>query len=350
MYSREFMEPPEKVVLKGKANFGTYKGVSKIIDICDLRAPYANLPLPPFLTNIFIKSKLIYFFNLEKYIGMTSFIDFKIFGVANVALWNKETGKKNSYNVIMPLRRRFVPKKTIDGSCTSFLSQRHIRISWGRQHEHHSLSFRLKGDNARPSANGFVYSPIQDKMHCDLMFVNPSPVKSRCKATWLTTMQIRGLIKVGNEPSDDSSGIGAMLLTRAYHGLRTVTTIACVMGTYKSKNFVLELSASTLDANDSDRYNDNAIITDGEATALPPVYMTHSFGKKQAWTIQDTESMVDLTFNPISITSRQISIFPSKTSATVIYGTYEGIILDKNGEKIVLKKTPGIIHENIMRL
>ncbi len=350
MYSRDFKEPPQQVIHKGKAEFGTFRGVSSKIDIRDLRSPYANLPLPSFLTNIFIKSNLYYFFNLKNYIGVTGFIDFKVFGIANIILWNKESGKKYSYNVVMPLRRRFVPKKTTDGSCTSFWSKRHIRISWGRQHEHHSLSFRLKGDKLRPSANGFIYSSIQDSMHCDLMFVNPSPVKSRCKATWLTTMKINGHIKIDSEDSEDSEGTALMLLTRAYHGLKNLTSIACAMGTIGDKEFVFELTTSTLDAADSDNYNDNALIINGEATALPPVYMTHSFGKDKQWIIQDTESMIDLTFNPVSISRREINVFPSKTATTVIYGLFDGVLLDKNGEKLILKKIPGLIHENMMRL
>lgn len=350
MYSREFKDPPEQVVTKGKAAFGTYNGVPKKIDIRDLHAPFAQLPMPSFITNLFIKSNLFYFFDQEKYIGITGFADFKVFGLATVTIWNKETGKKYSYHTIMPLRKRFVPKKTSEASCTSFSKARHIRISWGRKHEHHSLSFRLKGNSAKPAVNGFIYSSFNDQMHGDFLFVNPSPVKSRCKATWFTTMQTHGLIKVGSEHSDDSNGLGAMLLTRAYYNFRNKTTITCAMGEVNSKKIIFELTASSLDAADADRYNDNVLIVDGEESALPPVYMTHSFGKDKAWTIQDTESMIDLTFNPISLSSRQISVFPSRNSYTMIYGTFEGVLLDKNGTKYNLKKLPGILYDNFMRL
>jgi len=350
MYSRELKEPPKHIINKGKATFGTFAGVPKEIDIRGLRSPYGNIPLPPFISNIRIKSTLSYFFNLEKYIGYTGFADFKVFGFATVCLWNKDTGKKYSYHVLMPVRRRFVPKKTAKGSCTSFLKSRHIRISWGHEYHNHSTSFRLKGDSARPAAEGFIYSLANDEIHNDLLFVNPSPVKSRCKATWLCSLQLHGKIKIGEDAVSESDGLGAMLLTRSYIKARNYTTTICALGNVADKKLILEITSSSLDAADSDKYNDNALILNGEATTLPPVYMTHSFGKHKQWIIQDTESMVDLTFNPISINNRNISMLPIRSSYKMIYGTLNGVVLTKDGEKINLKNFPAIIYDNLLRM
>ena len=78
MYSRNFQNPPEAIVQKGKANFGTYNNISPRIDIKGMRAPYAGLPLPVFISNLRIKSRLDYVFETKNFIGFTEFFDFKI--------------------------------------------------------------------------------------------------------------------------------------------------------------------------------------------------------------------------------------------------------------------------------
>ena len=81
MYSREFSEPPKQIIQKGKAEFGTYEGVSAKIDIKGMRAPYAGIPLPHFISSLRIKSRLNYAFSLDKFIGLAAFIDFKFIGL-----------------------------------------------------------------------------------------------------------------------------------------------------------------------------------------------------------------------------------------------------------------------------
>ena len=57
-------------------------------------SPYAGIPLPTFLSRLRIKSRLNYIFSLDKIFGRVDFFDFKVFGLAEVILWEKETSKK----------------------------------------------------------------------------------------------------------------------------------------------------------------------------------------------------------------------------------------------------------------
>lgn len=350
MYIRDFHEPPEQIVHNGKAEFGSFEGVSDKIDIKGMRAPYAGLPLPSFISSLRIKSRLNYAFSLEKMIGLASFIDFKVIGLGEITLWNKENGKKYVYHTIMPPRRRFVPNKTTRGICACYNKKRFLKISWGRSHQHHALTFKLKGDNARPDVEGYVYSPLEDKMHHDLMFVCPSPASSRCSATWISTMSVQGQITVNNEAADDSKGLATMVLNRAYYKFHSNQDFTYGIGKVKEKSVIFNLSSSNLDAADSDTYNNNCLIVDGQATALPPVYMTHPFGLSKQWIIQDTDNMVDLTFTPVSLNNRTFNIIALRTSYTTMYGTFDGVLLTKDGEKITLKSFPGILQKGMLRL
>ena len=350
MYSRKFTEAPEHLVQNGKAKFGSFTEVSPKIDIRGMRAPYAGVPLPSIISNLRIKSRLEYLFNLEKFIGISKFYDFKAIGLGEIIFWNKETGKKYVYHTIMPPRRRFVPTLTKRGICACYRKSRFIKISWGREHQHHALTFKVKGDSARPNAEGFVYSPMQDDMHTDCLFNCPSPSFSRCNATWVSTMNMQGQITINGETADESTGLGMMVLNRAYYKMHSKSTSTYGIGTVKGIKLEFYLKTSNMDAADSDTYNCNVLIVDGKKTALPPVYMTHPFGIEKNWIIQDTESMVDLTFTPVSTNSRTLNLIALRTTYNTMYGTFEGVLLTENGEKIILKNFPGVLEKGMLRL
>lgn len=350
MYLRTLKNLPELIIQNGKANFGTYNGITQKLDIRGMHAPYAGIPLPAFISNLRIKSKLTYVFALDKYIGKTDFFDFKVIGLAQIVFWNKETGKKNVYHVIMPTRRRFVPVKTNRGICASYRKSRYLKISWGRQHQHHAMSFKVKGDSVRANAEGYFYSPMQDMMHNDTLFVSPAPTSSRCSATWVTPMSIQGHIAINNEQADDSNGLALMLMNRTYYKSHSRTNIAYGLGNIKGKNIIFVIKTSNMDAHDADNYCQNLLTVDGENTILPPVYITHPFGIDKNWIIQDTENMIDLTFTPVNVNSKTVNLIALRSEYSDIYGTFEGVLLTKSGEKIVLKNFPGILYKNIVRL
>ena len=350
MYTRELVEAPDKLIKNGKAQFGTYKGVSPKIDIKGMFAPYAGLPVPTFLSNLRIKSRLNYVFSIDSYFGKASFMDFKIIGICEIFFWNKQTGKKYVYHEIMPPRRRLIPLLTTRGICASYRKSRFLKISWGRQHQHHAMTFKMKGDSARPSAEGYFFSPIEDDMHCDVMLVNPSPTSSRCLATWLSSMSIKGHLTLNKEEADDSQGLAMMNLNRAYFKLRSKATLLYGLDSVNDKKIAFFIKTSNMDAADADSYNENILFVNGEATPLPPVYITHPFGLDDKWIIQDTENMIDLTFHPLSRTSKTLNLVALRTSYNTLYGSFEGVLLTKDGEKISLKGFPGIIYKNLLRL
>lgn len=350
MYSRLIKEPPVQIIENGKAHFGTFMAPTAKIDIRGMRAPYAGIPLPNIISNLRIKSRLNYFFTLENFFGLVEFLDFKIIGISQIILWNKTNGKRYVYHSIMPARRRFVPTTSTRGICASYRKSRFIKISWGRKHQHHALTFKVHGRNIRPDIQGYVYSPMEDSMHKDLLFVNPSPSSSRCSATWFTSMSVKGELSINNKQVEDSQGLAAMLLNRTYYKFRSKTTIACAMGNIKNKNIIFCLKSSNMDAADSDTYNDNILIVDGKETVLPPVYITHSFGVEYDWVIQDTESMIDLNFKPVSVATRTMNIIGLRSFRNCVFGFFEGALLTKDGEKISLKDFPAVLFENSVRL
>ncbi len=350
MYSRSFSAAPKKIVENGKAHFGTYSGVSQRFDIKGMRAPYAGVPLPPVISDIRIKSRLNYYFSIEKYIGLVEFFDFKIIGLAEICFWDKTNGKKYVYHSIMPTRRRFIPKNTDKGICASFRRSRYIRISWEKEHANKSMRFHVRHNSCWPDSEGWFHSIRQDPMREDMSFVCPSPTTSRCSALWLSTMKINGHLAIKGSEPDNSCGLALMAMNRFYSKSRSLSLRMCGMGNINGKDIIFYISTTSIDSADPDKYNSNILVIDGVKTALPSVVATHPFGLNKNWIIQDTESMIDLTFTPSSLYKRSLNLIALRTANWHINGTFEGVLLDKDGNKIQLKNFEGMLTRSSLRI
>ena len=350
MYSRSFDAPPVRIVEYGKAHFGTYAGVSPRFDIKGMRAPYAGIPLPSIISDIRIKSRLNYYFSIEKYIGLVEFFDFKIIGLAEICFWDKTNGKKYVYHSIMPTRRRFIPKNTDKGICASYKKSRYIKISWEKEHASKAMRFHVKHNSGWPDSEGWFHSIREDSMRDDMSFVCPSPTTSRCWAMWLSTMKINGHLAIKGAEPDNSSGLALMTMNRFYSKTLSKSLRVCGMGNLDGKDIIFYITTTTSDAADPDKYNSNILEIDGQKTALPSVVATHPFGLNKKWIIQDTESMIDLTFTPDSVYWRSLNLIALRSANWHIYGTFEGVLLDKDGNKIQLKSFPGMLTRASMRV
>lgn len=354
VYSRDIKKAPQSVVRKGKIHFGSFEGEPPNLDIRGVRAPFAGIPLPGMLSRFRIKSRLTYLFSVDNYIGMADFFDDKIFGLAEVIFWDRETGKKLAYHTFMGPRRRFVPVNTKEASCTSFGKTRYVRIAWSRIRDRISLSFVVKGSPFRPAAKGLFVASFQ-KNRRELLFVNPAPTIQRCSATWLIPLKLSGGIATAKhrrliKTIPVAEGTGLLLMNRTYLKMHSSAEMMFGLTSIDGKNVQFHFANSDYDAVDEDTFNDNFLSFGTQITPMPSIVITHPFGIEKKWIVQDTENMVDLTFTPVSVNTRTLNIIIMRKAYTAIYGTFEGILMTKDGEKLALKECPGIVRKNLLRL
>ena len=355
MYTRLLEKVPKKIVHNGKIQFGTFSGVTDYLDIRGVRAPFAGIPTSRFLSNFRIKSRLTYVFSLPDYIGLVEFFDDKAFGLAEVIYWNKETNQKLAYHTFMGPRRRFVPVNTSAAACISFAKTRYIKVNWNRKRAKSVLSFTVRGDKFRPASKGKFISHISPDKQSELLTVCPAAIHQRCSATWFVPMNITGGIATAKHRRQikelpQTKGQALMLVNRTYLRFHSSSELMVGFFEYEGKKITFTFSSTSQAALDGDRYNENMLSVDGDITAMPPVCITHPFGIQKKWIVQDTESMVDLSFMPVSCSSRTLNIIVMRNAYTTIYGNFEGVLLTKNGEKIVLKNCFGIVKKSMLRL
>lgn len=355
MYTREIMDTPESLVKNYKPVFGTFKGHPKRLDIRGVFKPYGTIPLPTFITNLRIKSRLTFSFDIGEYIGRITFVDAKIIGYSEVIFWNKSTNQKFVYHSVMSMRKRFVPHDLEFASTSSYSKKRYARISWDRAHGKLSAVFDLKGDSVRPSAHGAISADFSDRQFAELTCSRPNPTSRRCSAIYNSTLPSHGTITLAykngqTRTMEDSAGVACFDISRTYMKFRSHGEFVQGFGISKGRDIAFRIAAESHDAADTDKYNLNVLFCDGKVTPLPPVVITHNMGMDNLWVIQDTENMVDLTFTPISSNLKKISAIILRTVYRSVYGTFEGTVVTADGEKITFKSLPGLAENYLIRL
>ena len=355
VYTRPITELPKALVKDGKPVFGTFAGHPMRLDIRGVKNPLGPMPLPTFITNLRIKSRLSFFFSLDEYIGCIDFFDAKIFGFAEVNFWHTGTKQRFTYRSVMGPRKRFVPHKLNAAATSSLKKSRYIRISWDRDHDRLSVIFNLAGNRVRPSANAAMIAHFSDNSCAELTSVIPSPTSRRCSACTVVALPVHGAITLvphheHPKTMKDTEGFAFLDINRTYMRFRTHGEFVTAFGMVGQKQVWFRIAASSQDAVDTESYNSNVLFFEGTTTPLPPVVITHPYGIMNKWIIQDTENMIDLTFTPLSESLHKLSIFVLRTQYHTIYGTFEGTLLTADGEKISFKALPGLTKKYLIRL
>ena len=350
------VEPPPALVKNGKALFGTFSGHVSRLDIRGLHSPFGGVPLPVFISNFRIKSSLLFTFNAGSYQGLISFFENKIFGLVEIDLWNRETGRKYTYKNLMGPRHRFIPHNLEQGFCASFNSRRYVRISWDHKRDRISIIFNLKGSSVRPSIQAALTGHFSDPASGEVTHCVPIKSRRRCCASYFTTQKLRGTLTIGKTKKTAGQVINVenetscFSIKRAYYGYRTQEQKIFASGDFNGKSVSFSLN-NLLDSQSlQEAVNQNVLFVDGVCTTLPPVKMTQPFGLSKKWIIQDTENMVDLTFEPVSKISRELSLFAFKIVIQNLYGKFEGVLKTKDGEDIKLSGFCGVAREQLLRV
>lgn len=352
MYSQPIGPAPEKIVQDGKPVFGTFDSLPKKLDIKGIPSPFGGIPMPSFLSRLRIRARAIYVFSFGEYLGTIDFFDGKLLNMAEFSLWNTKCGTKHIYRNFLGARRKLVPTKLEKGQILSPSPVRHIRLSWNHPENRFSAAVNVRGFRHRPEINLSATGNFNDALANEIISVKPAPTKRRPSATWYASIPVKGTLEIkGNEKiKKTSSGAGLLFVNRSYYNFITHGENITAAGILGDRQITLRLSTTSLDAANTEKYNDNALFADGKCTKLPPVTITHPFGIAKDWIIQDYKSMVDLTFVPQTSSSRKADFIIVKGSYDTIFGFLNGTLLDAEGNKISVKDFPAVAKRSRIRL
>lgn len=353
MYTRELVPPPDKIIKDGKPVFGSFSAAPDRLDISDITNHFHDLPLLPIFSNFRIRANISFSFITDAYIGIVELLDVKYYDFAEVILWNRETGKRHSYRSVFGMRR-LLSKNLNKAICSTYQQDRYVRISWDRSKNRLSLYFNVKGDSTKPSLTGAFLIKLDSPTYAEIFSVTPAPTKRRCSASLCGAGELKGSLTnltsgAFHKCAEDNCS-GLFIYRRAYYKLRSKLEELTATGTLNGQKLSFHIAASSISATDNASYNENVLYTDKEITPLPPVTITHPFGIEGKWIIQDTESMIDLFFEPVSVCHRIDSMLILRSDYHIMYGMFSGDLKKKDGTVIHLKDFPGIVRKQSLRM
>jgi hypothetical protein len=352
-YERTLKDAPEKLVKNGKVQFGSFSKPPKSLDINGMKYPFGVLPLPTFITNLRIRSNLSFSFSTSEYYGTIDILDAKLFGLCEVNIWNKKTLQRYSYKNIMLLIRRLIKKDLEKGFCYTYSKRRDIKISWNKEKKYFYVYLDLKGDSVRPNFMGSFSAPYTNDIP-SLTSVLPAPTKRRCYVSFQQPVSLEGGICPTRGKMNPFYLIQKtqtlFVLTKAYYKTRVLNNFISGIGKVGEDEICFRIADTSILPTDKDTYNENVLFVNNEITPLPPATVAHPFGRMKKWSIQDTESMIDLVFTPASASQRLISVFLLHAQYFTVFGTFDGVLVTKDGKSITLKDFPGIINNQRIRL
>jgi len=357
LYTREIKAAPDKLIVNGKPVFGTFGKHPYRLDIRGVKNPFGIMPVPTIITNLKIKSKIRFTFSMDDFEGFIIIFNLKIFGLVEVCLWNKKTNQKYNYRTITGPKTRFIPHNLEKASSSVLIRRRFLKISWDRPKNYFHVFFTMHGGRTvRPTISGSINMNFSDPSCCELTNVCPSPVMSRCSATYSLASTVDCKLSLNSRNKNEkpviyqSTGTALFEMNRTYVKFHHTGEYVTACGEVDGKPLIFCISSTSQDAVNTDLYNSNVLFYNGSVTPLSPAVITHPFGVREKWIIQDTENMIDLTFTPRSDNITNANLLVLRTETHAIYGTFEGTLMTSCGEKISFKNLPGLSRKYLIRL
>lgn len=342
LYTRELKPAPDYPVVNGIPEFGSFSGPFGHFDIRGMKRPYGDFPIPGFITNVRIMETLRFLFCDEDNIGEIEIFNAGYFSFMETTLWNRKTKHRIAYRRILPPGRIKFPLSFANTVTACRVPGRFVKIHARLQKKLIHADFDFVGSDARPPCEARLEMNLSASGFAELSSLIPYKVKRRSLVSYQVTAPLHGWIGTGYDDHQimEQTGIGFFDVRKAYYSLRTKGSSVIGMGRIDGRLISFQLANPV--SHDSARYNDNVLFIDGKVWPLPSVRITRPYGVQDDWVIQDTESMVDLVFSPISDSARKLSAFVVRTDYHTVYGTFDGVLLTGDGEKITLRAIPGI--------
>ncbi len=350
-YTRIITPAPRKPVERGRPLFGSYSGMFHNFDIRGLKNPYGRLPSPSFITDLRVIDTLRLVFCDEHILGAIEFFYGGYFSYMETMFWLRQTNRQFAYRQILPAGFMHLPHYIPYSVAACRVRRRYVRLfsrlSKGMLH----ADFDFLGSRGRPTCEGRLDFDACNPECTDYSAVIPYFVNRRCEAVYLRSFRSTGWISFGSDwdiQLDKKTAAGFLDFRQAYIGLRTRRAFLIGLGYLDGVQVSFQLSDST--STDKYAYNDNMLFFGGKRIPLPPVRISRPYGSGEQWIIQDTENMVDLTFNPATVLHRKLNAFVCKTDYKIICGTFDGFFLTPEGQEIKLKAFTGLGKRIRMRI
>ena len=349
MYTRPILQHGESLVNDRTFRFGTFDSPFERVNMLDVHKPF-HYPIPRWLKWMRVKEWQAFQVGNADFFMFAVLFNAKLFSMAFFSFWDRAERKKYMLRHLLPAGLIHIPS-TLTSSAAKYDFLGFSMDALGKLDENHvvlDLSIRDKRDIKSLEAEiSLNHSPKAAKPIVTCMPLG----MNRAVYTHKAMMPASGsLIMNGKEflMSEDDT-IGIMDFHKGYYPFQMEYDWVTGFG-HDAKGRRIGFNLTDNQVKDQYSYNENCLWIDANMFPLPPVKITRPAGLRKTWNIQDTEGMVDLTFEPETMNSLSVNggLFAADFNGP--FGSFSGTIVSPKGTKIDCDQLYGMGEKQYLRI
>jgi hypothetical protein len=277
-------------------------------------------------------------------------VNVKLFRMAQVFLFDRETGETLKYQKIIPFGGWKLPHElynsAVDSHSLGFFFRIHSWLDAGAV----QLDLNIAARARKPAFTAHLKYKLRKKNVCPLV-VNLGFSERRCVYAYKALAAVRGDVAIGKKRiSLNPSRTSGFFFD--FKGLYPylMQSIWCTASGFDGEGRHIGFTVAENQTRESRRNNENALWVDGELSLLPAVRITMPAGIKSEWIIQDLEGMVDLVFTPKEHLRSGYNVILSRADLETPLGYYNGMVMSSRGEQIPIRNMFGTGEKLFLRV
>jgi hypothetical protein len=349
MYTREILSSRAAPVENGKPIPGTWEKAFDGVDLLEIKRPF-SFPLPRGLRNLRVKEWESFAMQDDHIYLEAVLANIKYYCIAQVLLYDKETGERLRFNKIIPFSGWHLPRSLWNSAVYSSSYGFFFRIHSWLDANTVEMDLDIEATRKRPSFTAHL--------EYDLSYLNAAPMvvnlpfsDRRCMYAYKTLSAVRGDMVFGRRhiSLDPVKAVGIFRDYKGYFPYRMRSIWCSAFGNTEKLRFGFSIAENQ--TRETFKNNENVLWQEGRRTTpLPPVYITIPKEDDADWVIQDVEGMVDLTFTPREQVRSSFNLFLTRWEYHTPLGYYNGMLVNSEGEQIPVRNLWGVGEKLYLRV
>ena len=349
MYTRAIQNPRGSPIENGAPLTGTWNSAFAQVDLLSVQRPY-SWPLPRWVRDHRIKEWESFsvqddHFFLEALLG-----NFKLFHLAQVFLYDKETERNYVYRKLLPGNRWRMPRSLNHGLVECHSSDFLFRIHTWLNADTIKLDLDIGAAKRQPDFTAHLAYSLGSG-DVTPVAVSLNFTERRNMYAYKALAAVRGDLVLGDRhiSLDPAHCMGIFRDYKGFFPYRMRGVFCGGMG-FDAEGRRYGFHIVENQAKETHKNNENALWVNGSFTPLPPVRITMPGGPESDWVIQDLEGMVDLVFTPREINRFGVNFVITSGDFIAPIGYYNGALVSGNNEQIQVRNQWGIGEKLYLRV
>lgn len=316
---------------------GTWNRAFSSVDFLDIRRPY-RWPLLRWAREGRLKEWESFVVQNRRYHLDAFLANLKYFRIAQLVLYDKESGERFRFRRILPLGGWKMPRNLYNDSIDSHSRNFFFRIHNWLDADTIEIDLNIDKRGRQPAfAARLTFEASFDPL-VSASFLENLPVYSYKILAPVRGDMVWGGRHIVFRPEETT---GFFRDSKGFYRYLSLL-VWCTAAGFDEEGRRCGFSLAGRPAGETDDNNENVFWTDGEMTPLPPVHITMPQGIQEPWVIQDLEGMVDLSFNS-KVPARSafnLAVFGAEYQTPL--GHFSGFLLNLNGRRVQIRGLWGL--------